>query len=52
MIGQDDLAPYTFRCPNLSCEAQYGAIPKESAPNVMPRPIDCDTRFRNIISFV
>jgi hypothetical protein len=44
-MDQDDSTPYTFRCPNLSCGAQYAAIPKESAPDAKPRCIECDTPF-------
>jgi hypothetical protein len=43
VMDQDDLAPYTFRCPNLPCGAQYIAIPKDHAPDVEPRCIECDT---------
>jgi hypothetical protein len=45
MVSEDEMAAYTFRCPNLGCEAQYAAIPKDEAPDVTPRCIDCATPF-------
>jgi hypothetical protein len=33
----EDGTAYSFRCPNLDCEAQYVAIPKDHAPDKKPR---------------
>jgi hypothetical protein len=45
IVNEDDIAAYTFRCPNLSCEAQYAAIPKSEAPDVKPQCIECAMPF-------
>jgi len=45
VMDHDDLASYAFRCPSLSCGAEYAAIPKDHAPDVKPRCIECDTPF-------
>ena len=45
VMDLDNNASYAFRCPNLDCDAQYVASPKDQAPHKSPRCFKCDTPF-------
>ena len=37
--------PYNYRCPNVTCKAEYIAIGGDRAPQTKPSCIDCGTAF-------